>query len=117
MNPENFDPSSIFKALGDELRLTALMLIREQQTLCVCELTAALDIPQPKASRHLATLRDAGLLVTERQGQWIHYSLNPRLPHWLLRVLDETAEGNPALIKTQLERLAAMPDRPAIRCI
>jgi ArsR family transcriptional regulator len=99
MKPENFDPVSIFKALGDELRLAALMLIRGQKKLCVCELTEALDISQPKASRHLATLRGAGLLEAERHGQWVYYSLNPRLPHWLLRVLDETAEGNPALIK------------------
>jgi ArsR family transcriptional regulator len=93
------------------------MLIREQKKLCVCELMTALDIPQPKASRHLATLRDGGLLATERQGQWVYYSLNPRLPHWLLRVLDETAYGNPALIQTELDRLAAMPDRPVVRFI
>lgn len=117
MKPENFDPVTVFKALGDELRLASLMLIRQQKKLCVCELTTALDIPQPKASRHLATLRDAGLLDTERQGQWIYYSLNPRLPHWLLRVMDETADGNPTLIKAELERLAAMPDRPVVRFI
>lgn len=117
MKPENFDPATVFKALGDDLRLAALMLIREQKKLCVCELTAALEIAQPKASRHLATLRDAGLLETERQGQWIYYFLNPRLPHWLLRVLDETAYGNASLIKTELERLAAMPDRPEVRCL
>jgi ArsR family transcriptional regulator, arsenate/arsenite/antimonite-responsive transcriptional repressor / arsenate reductase (thioredoxin) len=117
MKPENFDPVAVFKALGDELRLALLMLIREQKTLCVCELTAALDIPQPKASRHLATLREAGLLDTERQGQWVYYSLSPRLPHWLLRVLDETAYGNASMIETELARLTAMPDRPEIRCL
>ena len=117
MKPENFDPVSIFKALGDELRLAAMMLIREQKKLCVCELTEALDIPQPKASRHLATLRDAGMLDAERQGQWVYYSLNPRMPHWLLRVLDETDEGNSDLIKIELERLAAMTDRPVVRFI
>lgn len=117
MKPEGFDPVSVFKALGDELRLAALMLIREHKRLCVCELTEALDIPQPRASRHLAILRDAGLLDTERQGQWVYYSLNPRLPHWLSRVLEETADGNPSLIKTELERLAAMTDRPVVRLI
>jgi ArsR family transcriptional regulator len=88
------------------------MLIREQKRLCVCELTEALDIPQPKASRHLGILRDAGLLETERQGQWIYYSLNLRLPHWVRRVMDEIADGNPALITAELERLLAMPNRP-----
>ena len=112
MKPETFDPVTIFKALGDELRLASLMLIREQKRLCVCELTEALDIPQPKASRHLGILRDAGLLETERQGQWIYYSLNLRLPHWVRRVMDEIADGNPALITAELERLLAMPNRP-----
>lgn len=117
MKPVDFDPVTVFKALGDEIRLAALMLIRQQKKLCVCELTAALDISQPKASRHLATLREAGLLDAERQGQWMYYSLHPRLPHWVSRVLDETADGNPALINTELELLAAMPDRPVVRFI
>lgn len=111
--PENFDPLTIFKALGDELRLASVMLIREHRRLCVCELMAALDIPQPKASRHLAILRDAGLLDGERQGQWIFYALNPRLPPWVFGILDETAGGNPALISAELDRLNRMPGRPA----
>ena len=113
LKPETFDPVFIFKALGDELRLTLLMLIRQHKRLCVCELTAALDIAQPKASRHLAILRDAGLLDTERQGHWVYYSLNSCLPEWSIRVLNEIAEGNPGLISVELERLAAMDDRPA----
>lgn len=117
MKPVDFDPVTVFKALGDGIRLAALMLVRQQKKLCVCELTAALDISQPKASRHLAILRDAGLLGAERQGQWMYYSLNPRMPDWLLRVLNETAEGNPTLINKELGRLAAMHDRPVVRFI
>ncbi|TGN38808.1 metalloregulator ArsR/SmtB family transcription factor [Marinobacter confluentis] len=117
LKPESFDPVTVFKALGDELRLAAMLLIREKKKLCVCELTAALDIPQPKASRHLAVLRDAGLLDAERHGQWTYYSVNPRLPLWLSRVLEETASGSQGRINTELERLAAMPDRPVIRFI
>lgn len=115
MKPERFDPVTIFKAMGDELRLASLMLIRQHEKLCVCELMAALDIPQPKASRHLGILRDAGLLETERQGQWVYYSLNPRLPDWLRKVVDDTADGNPALVTREQDRLSAMPDRPAVR--
>lgn len=117
LKPVSFNPVKVFKALGDELRLAALMLVRQETKLCVCELTAALDISQPKASRHLATLREAGLLDAERQGQWMYYSLNPRMPQWLSRVLNETADSNPALITSELERLSAMPDRPVVRCI
>ncbi|WP_291819884.1 metalloregulator ArsR/SmtB family transcription factor [Marinobacter sp.] len=107
---------TVFKALGDELRLAATLLIHRQGELCVCELMAAFAAPQPKVSRHLASLRDAGLLKTERRGQWVYYYLNPDLPYWVVRVLEETARNNGALIVRPLARLQAMADRPAVQC-
>ena len=115
--PASYDPVTVFKALADDFRLAALLLIRSQEQLCVCELTEAFEAPQPKVSRHLATLRDAGLLATERRGQWIYYSLSPGIPQWLARVLDETASHNEQLIESPLARLLAMADRPAVQCL
>ena len=46
--------------LADETRLRALVLLARNDELCVCELTSALDVVQPKVSRHLAALREAG---------------------------------------------------------
>ncbi|SET58244.1 ArsR family transcriptional regulator [Marinobacter segnicrescens] len=112
----DYNPVTVFKALADELRLSALLLIRDQQKLCVCELTEALDVSQPKVSRHLATLRDTGLVETERHGQWVYYYLSPHLPGWLVRVLDETASANQALIQTPQARLQAMANRPEVSC-
>lgn len=106
------DPVAVFKALGDDNRLAIILLIRQQRELCVCELTAALELPQPNVSRHLGTLRDAGLLDGERRGQWIYYQLHPELPRWVLRILDETADANGQRISSELDRLATMPDRP-----
>ncbi|MBE02104.1 metalloregulator ArsR/SmtB family transcription factor [Marinobacter lutaoensis] len=117
MKPMDYKPADVFRALGEELRLAMLMLIRDQKKLCVNELTAALDAPQPKISRHLATLREAGLLETERRGQWVFYYLHPQLPPWVLRVLDETAESNPGLTQREKAALLAMPDRPGIRLV
>ncbi|MDO6441510.1 metalloregulator ArsR/SmtB family transcription factor [Marinobacter sp. 2_MG-2023] len=116
LRPEDYNPVTIFKALGDELRLAALLLIRDQTRLCVCELTEAFGLSQPKVSRHLAILRDAGLVETERRGQWVYYYLNPRLPAWISRVVDETARNNGALIETPLVQLQAMSERPAVQC-
>ncbi|WP_298452206.1 metalloregulator ArsR/SmtB family transcription factor [uncultured Marinobacter sp.] len=113
---EDCSPVTVFKALSDELRLAALLLIRRQKELCVCELTEAFDVSQPKVSRHLAILRDAGLVETERRGQWIYYSVNPQLPDWVTRVLDETAESNKALIDAPMAKLQAMVDRPVVQC-
>ena len=115
--PVSYDPVAAFKALADDFRLAALLLVRSEQQLCVCELTEAFEVTQPKVSRHLAILRDAGLLATERRGQWIYYSLNPGMPQWLARVLDETASHNTGFIESPLARLQAMADRPSVQCL
>ena len=64
----------ILKALGDETRLRILKLLLKRE-LCVCELEAALNLPQSKVSRHLTVLRSVGLVQDRREGQWIFYSL------------------------------------------
>jgi ArsR family transcriptional regulator len=107
-----YDPVTVFKALGDERRLTMVLLIREHRELCVCELTAALRESQPKVSRHLGTLREAGLLTSERRGQWIYYRLHPDLPHWVLRILNESADASRDRIGNGPDRLAGIGNGP-----
>ena len=102
----------LFKALSDETRLRSLMLIKAEEELCVCELMQALQESQPKVSRHLAQLRKTGLLLDKRQGQWIFYRINPNLPAWALRVIDETCSANGDLIEQNLAHLKSMGDRP-----
>ncbi len=67
--------TTIFKALSDETRLRIIKLL-EKGELCVCDITAALDMVQPKVSFHLSTLKEAGLIKDRKQGKWIHYGLN-----------------------------------------
>ncbi len=67
--------TAIFKALSDETRIRIVKLL-EKGELCVCDIVAALDVIQPKASFHLAVLKEAGLIKDRKQGTWIHYSLN-----------------------------------------
>lgn len=66
---------TIFKALSDETRLRIIKLL-EQGELCVCDITAALDMVQPKVSFHLGALKEAGLITDRKQGKWTHYRLN-----------------------------------------
>jgi ArsR family transcriptional regulator len=68
---------TVFKALSDETRLRIIKLL-ERGELCVCDITAALDMVQPKVSFHLSTLKEAGLIKDRKQGKWIHYSLNEK---------------------------------------
>ncbi len=93
--------AEFFKALADETRLRILNLLVRGE-LCVCDIMAVLDIGQSKASRHLAYLRNVGLVDDRRNGVWMHYSLaTPRgLTH--RRVLEWLAEA-----ATELPQAAA----------
>ena len=64
----------LFKALADATRLRILGLLLTGE-VCVCHIHESLRIPQPKASRHLAYLRHAGLVDTRREGLWVHYRM------------------------------------------
>ena len=71
------DLVTIFKALSDETRLRIIKLLEEGE-LCVCDITAALAMVQPKVSFHLSTLKEAGFIKDRKQGKWTHYSLNEK---------------------------------------
>jgi len=86
-------PTQFFKCLADETRLRCLVLLQRHGELCVCELTQALQMSQPKISRHLALLRTCRLLQDRRQGAWVYYRLHPALPDWALAVLKSAADG------------------------
>jgi len=64
-----------FKALGDPARLRILNLLMEAP-LCVCELGQVLQLPQPLISRHLAYLKNAGLVQDHRRGMRVQYSIS-----------------------------------------
>ncbi len=107
------DTCSRFSALADPLRLRMLALMRREGELCVCELTHALAIPQPKASKHLAILRAAGLVRMRRDAQWVLYTLSPEIDPWLAEVMATTArdlETDPQLAEDH-RRLTAMCGR------
>jgi len=65
---------SLFKCLSDETRLRIMILLSKKE-LCVCQLEWALGLTQAKVSRHLAVLKNAGLVQNRRKGLWVFYSL------------------------------------------
>ena len=103
------NPQAFFEALSDPIRrrILALLLIHDER--CVCDLNAVLAEPQPKVSRHLAVLRESGLVLARREGVWMHYRLHPELSAWALRVLWHMKEGLPAE--------AAVPDQTCPTCV
>lgn len=115
----NITPETLFSALAHPTRLRCVVLLLADQELCVCELTQAIGASQPSVSRHLAQLRDAGLVKDRRQGLWIHYRVNPDLPRWALDVVERTATGvrDTPPFRDDRATLAAMPNRPGTpRC-
>ena len=69
-----FSLTTMLQALEDPTRLRLLNLISDQE-ICVCYFVEALQLDQPKISRHLAYLRKAGLVGTRKQGKWVYYKI------------------------------------------
>ncbi|HZD45233.1 MAG TPA: metalloregulator ArsR/SmtB family transcription factor [Acidobacteriaceae bacterium] len=71
---KQFDLAVLFAALADRTRLRLLNLM-DGREVCVCYFVEVLRQGQPKVSRHLAYLRNAGLVNARRDGKWMHYSI------------------------------------------
>jgi len=110
----HIEPKELFAALAHDTRLRCLMLLMQHQELCVCELTYAIGAAQPHISRHLAHLRELGLVLDRRKGLWIHYRIHPEMPEWVKDVLNATSAGaaSRSPFASDEQTLVAMPNRP-----
>ena len=86
-------PEQFFYLLSDETRLRCLVLLQLKGELCVCDLMTALEMIQPKISRHLAILKKFGLVLDRRSGTWIYYRIHPELSIWASQVLSNMVIG------------------------
>jgi len=68
---------AITKALADENRLRALMMLRDQE-LCACQVIEVLGLAPSTVSKHMTILRQAGLVQARKEGQWMYYCLPQR---------------------------------------
>jgi ArsR family transcriptional regulator, arsenate/arsenite/antimonite-responsive transcriptional repressor len=71
---KSFDLARFFAALADPTRLRLLNLMAGRE-VCVCYFVEILKQGQPKISRHLAYLRNAGIASARREGKWMHYRI------------------------------------------
>jgi ArsR family transcriptional regulator len=98
---ESIDLAALFAALADPTRLRLLNLMNARE-VCVCYFVEILKQPQPKISRHLAYMRNAGIVSARREGKWMHYSIT--------NLKDESAIG---ILKAALDALAGRKDMRA----
>lgn len=104
-------PQEFFKVLSDPLRLQIIMLLAQRgevcvndegelctNELCVNQVVEVTQMSQPKVSRHLAQLREYGVVVDRKDVRFVFYRINPALPDWMRKVIQTTAEHNPQFL-------------------
>jgi ArsR family transcriptional regulator len=69
--------AQVFAALSDPVRLRLLNLIATAGEVCACDLLAPLGRSQPTVSHHTKVLSDAGLILGEKRGRWVWWSIVP----------------------------------------
>jgi ArsR family transcriptional regulator len=73
--------ADLMSALADPTRLTMMAsLWKAAGPICVCDFTAGLGLTQPTISHHVAKLKAAGLVDSEKRGIWVNYRVADRLP-------------------------------------
>lgn len=79
---------NILSALAEPTRLEALRVMWDGREHCVCELMRELGASQSRMSRHMATLKGAGLVTDRRDAQWVRYRRTPSLPREVITLVD-----------------------------
>ena len=69
----------LLSALADPTRLEILRQLAGSAEVCACDFTSCCDVSQPTVSHHLKVLRDAGVVTSERRGNWVYYRIAPNL--------------------------------------
>jgi ArsR family transcriptional regulator len=69
----------LLAAIADPTRLEILRQLAGSAEVCACDFTSCCDVSQPTVSHHLRVLRDAGVVTSERRGNWVFYRIAPNL--------------------------------------
>lgn len=96
----------LMAALSDPTRLGALHLLWDGREHCVCELMDVLGVTQSRMSRHMATLKVAGLVVDRRDAQWVRYTRRPDIPPAITAIVDAVMTAMDQSAASQKERAA-----------
>ncbi len=103
---DEFNAEKFFLALSDRTRLRLINLMGDDE-VCVCFFTEVLGAPQPTISRHLAYLRQAGVVSARREGKWMHYRIVEPADKHAARIFNEVCAwlGEQPEMRRDRERL------------
>jgi ArsR family transcriptional regulator len=79
--------SQLMKALGEETRLRILNLLLHQGAMTTSDLEFILDLTQTKTSRHIAYLKNAGILSAKKEDKWVLYSIKDEVIEIISQIL------------------------------
>lgn len=111
MTPTLASLTDVYKALGHPARLRVLEMLRGGE-LCVCQITATLNLASSTVSAHLAALRRADLVAERKEGRWIYYRLDEgKAAHDFLETVWRELENDPLVSADAriVHRLRAIP--------
>src|SRR5262245_32930166 len=104
------------RAAGESTRLRLLALCAERD-LSVSDLALAVGQSEPRVSRHLKILSEAGLIVRLRQGQWVHYRITDAEPAvgFVQGLLAQLNKADPVIAKDRSRIVAASSTTPTAK--
>lgn len=111
--------TEFFRAFTSETRLRLLNLfLQTEHDLCVCEMVDALGLPQDRVSKHLKTLKAAGVVSARRKGTWVYYRLNRDRSQLVFDLFDLLEPHLPDALTYDVARLRRRLDlRDGDRCV
>jgi ArsR family transcriptional regulator len=84
--------TKVLKALADESRIRIVVLLKERNGLCVCEITQVIGLSQPTISSHLKKLQDAEIITYSKDGLWVNYTLDENMEKEVKQLLGVLAQ-------------------------
>jgi ArsR family transcriptional regulator len=97
---------TLLAALSHPTRRESLRLLRTGNELCLCELMVSIGAGQSTMSRHMTTLREAGLVTDRRDAQWVRYQFSSNADAGIAAIVA-------AVLDVAEDRAAASDDRSA----
>ena len=113
-----YETVSTARAIADPNRMRVLAVLMQHEELCVCQITALLNLATPTVSRHMSILRGALLVHSRKHGRWVYYRLSPEFPPLLRQWLVESLSGSPETEAdlASLQRVLACDPGEICRC-